>query len=401
MAVMRKITGAAGGALLAGALVWALWPKPQPVDMAPVTRGPLEVVLLAEGITRVRDPYTITAPIAGTTTRSPVQIGDQVQAGETVVAVIQPADPALMDARSRAQAEAAIVEAEAAVVLAQTNISRAESALAHARHQYERGQGLAQAGTIAQRMLEDLAQAVTAATQTVAVAQAEHDLARAALARAQAQLTGPAPQRLPTDPPGECCVQLLAPLTGTVLDVTDRNARQVAAGTPLLTLGNITDLEIETDLLSADALRVPPGARALVERWGGAGLLEAQVRRIEPAAFTRISALGIEEQRVRVALDLLSPPERRAGLGDQFRVHLRIVLWQTPDALQIPNGALFRHEGGWAVFRETGGRAEVVAVELGQQARDSSQVLAGLAEGDRVILYPAAGIAQGSAVAAR
>jgi HlyD family secretion protein len=401
MAMARKITVVGGAAVLAGALIWALWPTPQPVDMAAISRGPLEVVLLAEGLTRVREPYVITAPMAGTTTRSPVQIGDQVRAGETVVAVIQPADPALMDARSRAQAEAAIAEAEASVVLAQTNIARADSALAHARHQYERGQGLAQAGTISQRMLEELQQAVTVSTQAVAVAQAEHDLARAALWRAQAQLTGPDPQRLPTDPPGECCVQLLAPLTGTVLDVTDRNARQVAAGTPLLTLGDITDLEIETDLLSADALRVPPDARAMVERWGGAGVLEAQVRRIEPAAFTRISALGIEEQRVRVALDLLSPPEARAGLGDQFRVHLRIVLWETPDALQIPNGALFRHAGGWAAFRVSGGRAEVVAVQIGQQARESTEVLAGLAEGDRVILYPAASIADGAAVTAR
>jgi HlyD family secretion protein len=401
MAMARKITVASGAATLAGALIWALWPMPQPVDIAPVTRGPLEVVLLAEGVARVRDPYTITAPISGTTTRSPVEIGDQVQAGETVVAVIQPADPALMDARSRAQAEAAIAEAEAAVALAQTNIARADSALAHAAAQYARGQGLAQAGTIAQRMLEDLAQAVTAASQTVAVAQAEHDLARAALLRAQAQLTGPDPHPLPDAAPGACCVQLRAPLTGTVLNVTDRNARQVAAGTPLLTLGDITDLEIETDLLSADALRVAIGARAMVERWGGAGVLDAQVRRIEPAAFTRVSALGIEEQRVRVLLDLLTPPQQRAGLGDQFRVHLRLVLWETPDTLQIPNGALFRHNGGWAVFRENGGRAELAAIEIGQQARESTEVLAGLSQGDRVILYPAASIADGVAVAAR
>ncbi len=401
MAIARKAGFALGGLVLAGALGWALWPEPQAVDIGQVSRGSLQETVLAEGVTRVREPYAITAPITGMVTRSPVEVGDRVVRGETVVAIIQPADPGLMDARTRAQAEAAVDEAEAAVRLAETRMARAESDLTHAATQLDRGRALAERGTIARRMLEDLEAAHEAARQGLTGARQELDLQRAALARARAQLMVPAGVALLNGEPEECCLRITAPQTGTVLEVADASARLVQAGAPLLSIGDVTDLEIELDLLSADAVRVPPGAPATVERWGGPHDLAAQVRRVEPAGFTRVSALGIEEQRVRLRLDLLTPPEERNGLGDRFRVFVRLVLWQGEDVLQVPQSALFRHEGGWAVFRAEEARARLVPVQIGRQAEGQAVVEGGLSAGDAVVLFPPSGLSDGMRVQAR
>ena len=388
MSRLRMIGIGLGAAALAGAVVWAVWPEPVAVDMADVTRGPLQVTVAAEGITRVREPYAITAPLTGMTTRSPVQVGDAVRAGETVVAVIQPADPALLDARTRLQAEAAVTEAEAAVRLAEANVERARATLDHTAAQLARNQALAERGTIPRRMLEDIEAEHLLSRQGLTAAESELDLHRATLARARAQLVGPDARFQPGGDPGACCVEIVAPQTGTVLEVTDHSARLVQAGSPILVLGDLGDLEIELDLLSSDAVRVPEGARALVDRWGGAGLLEARVRRVEPAAFTRVSALGIEEQRVRLRLDFDTPPEDRPGLGDRFRVHVRVVLWEGEDVAQLPQAALFRHAGGWAVFAARDGRAHLTPVEIGHQSGGQAEVLSGLEPGAQVVLYP-------------
>lgn len=401
MSRMRKAGIGLGGLVLAGALVWAMWPEPAAVDMGTVARGPMQVTVSAEGITRVREPYTITAPITGSLTRSPVQVGDRVVRGESVVAVIQPAEPALMDARSRLQAEAAVTEAEATVRLAEANVVRAQSDLSHASTQLERNRELAERGTIPRRMLEDMEQAHVTATQALSAARSELDMHRATLARMQAQLMGPSLVQMPVNGGDACCVRIVAPETGTVLDVTDTSARLVQAGAPLLSIGDIADLEIELDLLSADAVRVPPQARALIERWGGDSVLEARVRRVEPAAFTRVSALGIEEQRVRLRLDILTPPDARAGLGDRFRVFVRVVLWEGEEIVQLPQAALFRHDGGWAVFRVIEGRAVLTPVQIGRQAGGQAELLGGLEEGATVVMYPASSLSDGARVVAR
>ena len=401
MSMMRRVGIGLFAAGVAAALVWALWPQPVQVDMASVTRGDMRGEILAQGVTRVRDPYAIAAPITGTATRSPVEVGDAVVAGESVVAILQPSDPALMDARARAQAEAAITEAQAAVALARTSLRQAETELAHATTQLERGRALAARGTIAQRMLEDIEAVYQNAEQARAAAEQQLALNRATLVRTEAQLMGPQSNTLTNGAAGECCLRILAPQSGIVLAVSDQSARLVQAGAPLLTIGNLDELEVELDLLSADAVQVPSGARAIVERWGGDGTLEARLRRIEPAAFTRVSALGIEEQRVRLRLDLLTPPEGRAGLGDGFRVHLRLILWEDEQILQVPQAALFRHAQGWAVFIDDDGRARLRTVTIGRQAADKAEVLDGLAEGDRVILYPASTLQGGAAIAAR
>lgn len=401
MSWQRTLSWTLVAAGLVGAAVWALWPEPRQVELAPVIRGPMAVSILAEGITRVRDPYTINAPIAGTTTRSPVEVGDAVEGGVTVVAVIRPMAPALMDTRSRADAEAAVAEGMAAVALAEANLRRLATARDHAAGELERARGLARSGAIPQRMLEEFQQAATLAEQSLSAALAERDLAQARLDRARALLIGPEAVMTPEGPDDACCVRIVAPVSGTVLGIEDRNARTVAAGTPLLTIGDLAAMEIETDLLSADAVRVPAGAPATVERWGGPGALPARVRRIEPAAFTRVSALGIEEQRVRVHLDLLAPPEDRPGLGERFRVFVRITIWEGAGLVQVPQGALFRQDGGWAVFRHVEGRAVLTPVVPGRQSEDHAEVVEGLAAGDLVVLFPPRDLADGMRVVPR
>ena len=385
----------------AGALTWAFWPEPVPVDLATVERGPLEVTVSANGVTRIRDTYLVTAPIAGTTTRSPVEVGDEVVADETVVATIQPAAPALLDARARAQAEAAVSEAEAGLRHALTNVARAEADLDHAQSQFERTSRLAEQGTIPLRMRDDAALQLRTVETALDAARTDVDRQQATLRRARAQLVGPEGEG-GTPAPGECCVQIPAPASGSVLSIENVSARLVQAGEPLLTIGRPDELEIEVELLSADAVRIAPGADAHIARWGGPGELAARVRRIEPSAHTRVSALGIEEQRVRVRLDLLTPTEQRPGLGDNFRVFVRVVEWAGEDVMQVPVGALFRHGEDWAVYRKTEDeRAEVVLVEIGRRTALQAQVLSGLEAGDRVVLYPADRIEAGTRVVDR
>lgn len=398
---MRKLIWAVLGLALAAGAVWSLWPQPQQVDLAPVSRGPMQGTLSAQGTTRVRAPFAIAAPIAGTADRSPVEVGDRVSAGETVVAILRPADPTLMDARSRAQAEAAVAEAEAAVALAETGLRQAEGALEHAATRLERTRALVDRGVVPRRMLDDFEAAHDAALQGRLAALSQLDLSHATLGRAQAQFMGPQGIADPAVPPGECCLRLVSPLDGVVLALADRSARPVQPGSPLLTVGNLDEMDVEIDLLSADAVQVPPGARAEIDRWGGPATLEARLRRIDPAAFTRVSALGIEEQRVRLHLDLLTPPAGRPGLGDGFRVQVRLILWEADGLLRVPQAALFRQGGGWAVFRAQDGRAVQVPVQIGRMAGDVAEVLSGLAEGERVILFPAATLAEGARIAPR
>lgn len=397
IARMVVTLGLLGGAV--AAFAWAMRPVPLDVDLVTVARAPMAVTVAAEGITRVREPWTVSAPLTGTVARSPLQVGDAVEAGQTVVAVIEPAAPALLDARSRSQAEAAVAEAEAAVRLSEVNLERARADLDYADGQLTRTRELAARGIVAQSALEASQQ--LQATRAAARDSAEFELAlqRATLARAKALLVGP--EAALAEGSSECCVQILAPHSGRVLSIVDESARLVQAGSPLLTIGDLSDLEIEVDLLSADAVRVPPGAAAEVERWGGPGILRAQVRRIDPAAFTRVSALGIEEQRVRLRLEFLDPPETRAGLGDRFRVYVRIVVWSAPDVLQVPVAALFRQGDSWATFREIGGRAVLTEVQIGQMTGIVAEVLGGLAPGDRVVAYPGNRISAGAELVAR
>jgi HlyD family secretion protein len=348
----------------------------------------------------VRETGAVTAPLSGTVGRLPVAVGDRVEGGRTVVAVIEPAEPALLDARARAQAVAAVTEAEAAIRRGEAQLARAEADRAYAESQLQRNFALAARGTIPQRMLDDSQQRLVTARAAVDAAQSELDLSRATLARMQAQLIEPAPDEAGGAAGGACCVQIMAPQTGVVLSVVSESSRPVQAGAPLLTIGDLNALEVEADLLSTDAVRLAPGAPAHVDRWGGEGVLPARVRRIDPSARTVVSALGIEEQRVRVRLDLDRLPGD-ATLGDGYAVFVRVVLWSEAEVVQVPLGALFRAGEGWAVFRAMEGRAMLTPVTVGRQTDTMAQILAGLDPGDRVVAYPSNRVVDGVAITPR
>ncbi len=396
----RMMVGGATGLAVAGGLVWALWPEPIPVDMETAARGPMQVTVAAEGVTRVRDPYLVTAPVSGNAIRSPVEVGDTVLRGDSIVAVIQPADPGFLDARTRREAEAAVREAEAGVDVAEARLDSAEEELRHAEAELARNQALAARGAVPQRVLDDSRQAVESRRAALRAAQSEITRAEAALARAEAHLTEPA-GRLGVPDPGDCCAEVAAPQSGTVLSVEEPSARLVQAGAPLLTIGDLNALEIEADLLTSDAMRLAAGARATVTRWGRDAPLEAELRRIDPAAFTKVSALGIEEQRVRVKLDFTTPAEDRPPLGDAFRVFLEIVEWEEDDALQVPISALFRSDGEWAVFTVEDGTARERPITLGRRTDTHAQVTDGLEAGETVVAYPGGRVSDGARVAAR
>lgn len=400
MSRTRLVLIAALVVVVLGGLYWSLRPGPVLVDVITVTRAPIQVTVDAEGITRVRNAHLVTAPISGNLNALPVEVGEGVVAGQTVLARLQPAEPALLDARARAQAEAAVAEAEAALRLAEVQMERVRADLAHAENQLARNRALADQGTIPRRVLEDSEANVTSLRAALNAASGELELRRATLSRANAQLMAP-DTRIAEGTTGACCIEVMARHSGTVLAMESRSARMVQAGEVLMVVGDLSDLEIEVDLLSADAVRLPPDARAVVERWGGEAQLDAQVRTVEPRGFTRVSALGIEEQRVRVHLDFASPPDARPGLGDAYRVFVRIVTWESEDALQVPISALFRDGPGWAVYRVIDGYAVHTPVTPGPRTQAMAVVTDGLRDGEQVIAYPGDRVSPGALVAPR
>ena len=390
---VRNLLLLAVGALVIGGLAFVmLRDDPVPVDLAEVLRGPMEVTINADGRTQVRNLYEISSPIAGTALRSPVSVGDPVTEGETVVAVVQPVASALLDERSRRQAEANLHEAQGAMQLAETERASAEEDLTFARTQYERARSLVERGAATVARLEGAEQRLAISEAAIRAADARIALARATLERAEAGLMTPAGNG---ESPDACCIRITAPASGIVLSVDTISQRPVAPGSPLLTIGDPSDLELVADILSSDGVRLQAGAHAHVERWGGEGVLEARLDRIAPVARTRVSTLGIEEQRVDVYLSLDTPEEERAGLGEGFSVFLRIVEWRGEDVLQIPVSALFRKGDLWAVFVARDGIAEERSVVIGHRNNRVAEVLDGLEEGSRVVLHPSDRVAAG------
>ncbi len=396
----RSIVLIALGLLIAGSLAYvAVREDPVPVDLATVETGPMRVTVDADGKTRIREIYEVASPIAGTALRSPVHVGDKVVAGETVIARVEPVAPTLLDARTRLQAEAGVREAEAALAVAASQVRQAQEDVTLAQSQWERTQRLVSSGVASQTQLEDAEQRLLVREATLDAAESQLTMAESALSRAQAALIEPTENgRTGSD---SCCIEIHAPIDGQVLAVEVVSERPVAAGTTLLSLGQPDDLEIVADLLSSDAVRLSPGAPTLVERWGGPVALDARLVSVDPSARTKVSALGIEEQRVDAVFELISPPEARDGLGDGFSVFLRIVEWQTDDALQVPLSALWRDGSDWAVFVAVDGAAQRRTVEIGQQNSRTAQVLSGLEAGEIVITHPGDDIADGTRIANR
>lgn len=397
--IKRLLMGLAGGAVLAAA-VYALMPAPVPVDLAQITSGPMRVTVDEEGETDIVEVYVVSAPIGGKLLRTPRKSGDAIEKDKTVVAVIQPGDPSFLDVRTRRELAAAVEAAKATVELAKAEIRKAESELTFAESELKRAEQLAQRETISQRTLEKASLDVELRRAALVQAKANLDLRERELDSAEARLMGPE-QASPQIDDQSCCVQLYAPVDGRVLKVLKESEQVVQPGEPLVETGDPRDIEIVVDLLSSDATKVSPGAPATIDGWGGGRILNARVTYIEPAAFTKVSALGIEEQRVNVHLELLDPWEQRKELGHDFRVFVRITVWQADNALRVPLSALFRQGQDWAVFRMAEGRAVLTPVRIGHRNLEHAEVLGGLAAGDHVIVHPSDRVADGTRVSER
>lgn len=393
----RRILLWLAGLVLVGGFVMALWPKPVPVDLAQITTGPMAVTIDEEGKTRIRDIFTVSAPVSGHMLRPSVKAGDAVEAGKTQLAAIEPSVPPFLDARTRSELEASLKASEAAVTLAEANLETAQSELAFAEDELTRARRLARSGTIPDRQLDATEHKAIAARSAKSAADANVEMRRRERDALLARLgTGAS-----TDTTAGCCVTVAAPASGRVLRVLADSARDIAAGTPILEIGDPANLEIVVELLSTDAVQVAEGAPVEISAWGGAGSLTGVLRRIEPAGFTKVSALGIEEQRVRVLIDLTSPPETYARLGHDFRVLVRIASWSSESVLHVPIAALFRVGDDWAVYRYEAGKARVATLKIGHRNDESAEVLDGLAAGDRVLLYPSDLVADGAKVTER
>lgn len=370
------------GVVVVGLLYLAFRPQPVPVDIVTVDRGTVEVAVEEDGRTRVRDRYQVAAPVAGTLQRISLRPGDAVQAG-AVVARIEGPEAALTDPRTSSQLRSRLEAARAGVERAQAQAEAAEAAIVEAREEARRQEILLEVGGGSESAL-DRAQAL------VRVREAEARSAGFAVRAAEGEVRDLELALQRPGEPGQGAGELLevrAPVDGVVLRVHRESGGAVGGGEPLIEVGDPGALEVVVDLLSADAVRVPVGAPARITRWGGEDL-HAVVRRVEPAGFTQVSALGIEEQRVNVILD----PDGGAGswerLGDGFRVEASIVLEQAADAIRIPVGALFRRGAEWAVFLAEEGRVREVPVEIGRRSQAEAEVESGVEVGDRVVVYP-------------
>lgn len=412
------------------ATVYSLRPQPIFVDVAEVKRGPLSVFVQDDGITRIRERYVVSTPLTGRLLRISYDVGDMVAANETVLARMQPTDPDLLDPRALAQAKARVSAAQRRLEATRAELAKAEAALSFAEVELGRMRRLREKSAVSETELDEAEllyrsrmEEVRAAGFNVEIAEYELQLQRAALL-----LTDPARQAsktpLVTETPDDSDaiasetitregdstendvnasvadmeLAIVAPIDGRILRIYQESTAVISAGSALMEIGDPTDLEIVVDVLSRDAVQIHPGDPVVMENWGQPEPLRGRVRRIEPSGFTKTSALGVEEQRVNVIIDLAVPIEQRRSLGDNFRVDARIIIWQDDNVLQVPTSALFRLGDQWSVFRVVQGIAESTAVEVGQNNGIAAQVIRGLTAGDIVITHPGDSISDGTLV---
>jgi HlyD family secretion protein len=381
------------------AIAYALWPRAVAVDLATLARGPLTVAINEEGETRIRDIYEVSTPVTGRVLRIEREAGDSVIANETIIAELQPIDPDFLDLRTEAEMRAALQASEAARDLAQANVARAQAELTFADTDLDRIRQLAATQTASQRRLEEAELTFNTRKAELATANATLDMRTHELERARTQLISPVElikQR------GSCaCIPLQAPVSGKVLRILQKSEGVLAAGTVLAEIGDPRDLEIVVDLLSADAVRVEPGLDVVISDWGGDTPLQGTVSRVEPFGFTKVSALGIEEQRVNVVIELTGSQDAYEKLAHGFRVETGIVLWQSDDVLILPLTALFRVGDDWSVFAVENGRAQKRKVTIGHANGLQVEVLAGLEEGETIVVHPGNQVDDGIRVTAR
>lgn len=390
------IASAAGALAAIGLLAWAFAPRPVAVEVAEATRGHFEATIDEDGKTRLRDRYVVSAPLAGVVDRIALREGDRVQAGAPV-ATLMPALPPLLDERTLRAQRARVEMAEANVQRVNARIELAKVSLQQARNEAQRSEQLARQGFVSPTKQETDRLAVQAAQKELDAAVEERHVAGHEVELAQAAVA--AVRRSG----GSGGFVLRAPVSGRVLKVAQTSEATVPLGAPLLELGDTTRMEIVAEMLTTDALQARPGGRVIVERWGGSTPLEGRVRLVEPAAFTKVSALGVEEQRVKVLIDITSPPERWQALGDGYRVVVRIVTQQQDRVTKVPVGALFPRPdaAGMAVFALQDGRARLLPVEVGARNGSDAWVRQGIAAGTPVIVYPPSQVRDGLRVKPR
>lgn len=368
-------------------LVYGFWPNVVDVDVVIVAQGSLDVTVNDDGETRIREKYIISAPVAGKMLRIQLHAGDRVEQGVTELVRIEPSDPGLLDARTRAEYEARVRAGEASVEQSQTSVNRAKQALELADHDYERAKRLVTSRAISRSEFDSfehrqhIANAdVNSALSAVKVAQFELESAQAALSRFDSIETSDAYKS----------VRLISPINGQVLNVFQEDASVVTPGMPLMEVGAPQDLEIKIDVLSTDAVKLRPGGKVSIEHWGGPNPREAIIRLIEPSAFLKVSALGVEEKRVNVIADFVDAATDRESLGDGFRVEARIVVSSTPeDSLKVAAGALFREGDQWFVYRiGENNTVEQREVQPGQSNGLETEIRSGLSIGDMLVLHP-------------
>ncbi len=384
MKLKRILTWLVVGGAVVAAVVWGFMPRPILVETALVERGPLQVTIEEEGKTRVVDRFVVSAPVAGFARRLQWDVGDIVKRGQPLLN-LDPLRATVLDPRSRAEAQARVAAAEASLKASLEDLEAARAEANRWDTQLKRRQELHAAGTISDENLNETESAAKrsraqarAAQYAVEVAQHQLEAARTALQHSAAQQS---------QQPAET-VAVRAPVAGRILKIVRESEGVVNPGDPLVEIGNPNGLEVVVELLSADAVKVAPGTRVLFERWGGDAPLSGRVRVVEPTGFTKISALGVEEQRVLVIIDITSPPEEWERLGDGYRVEARFILWEGGKVLQVPSSTLFREGDGWAVFAVEGGVAVRTSVELGKRNGLIAEVVSGLQEHEVVITHP-------------
>ncbi len=382
-----------------GLVAWGFQPQPVSVELARAEHGPMRVTIEEEGKTRVKDRFVVFAPVAGFARRITLDVGDAMAAGQ-VVTILEPQAQrsVVLDPRSRAEGEARLHRAEAAVAEARARVETVRADDAYWQAQLARIEKLVRSGDMASEALDRARMERQRTQASLDALEKGVRVAESEVAAVKASLVQPTTAEI--RPQGDP-VRVSSPVAGRVLRIVRKSEGPVQAGDPLIELGNARALEVEVEVLSADAVKLAPGTAVLLERWGGSKPLQGQVRHVEPTAFTKISALGVEEQRALVIADITSPEEDWQRLGDGYRVEASFVLWQENDVLRIPASALFRWNDGWAVFVRDGDHAARRAVTVGQRNGLEAQILDGLDEGAELVRHPDDTVEEGTLITAR
>ncbi|MFM2126391.1 MAG: hypothetical protein RL328_2842 [Acidobacteriota bacterium] len=395
-------------AVIVGGILWGMREQPVQVEASRATTGPLRVTVEEEGKTRLKSRYIVSAPVTGFMTRLKLKAGDVVRAGEVLARLTGTAAP-FLDLRTQDTGTARVRVAETALEVAESRIRALEEQLRSAQvdldywtRERDRQQVLVKSGDLASQKLDQTLTEVRRAEASVATAKANISTANMQVDNAQAEVTAARASLRPSSQPQKGdreSIPVVIPASGRVIRVIQESEGVITPGTPLIEIGNANAIEVEVEVLSPDAVQMAPGTRVLLTGWGGEGNLEARVRVIEPGGFTKVSALGVEEQRVRVIADITSPETQWKRLGDGYRVEASFILWEGEKVLQVPANALFRHDGGWAVFKIEGGVARRVPVQIGHRSGLAAEIIQGLSDGDTVVAHPDETVEDGKQVA--